>query len=126
MRKRRLYHLCSYISNRKCGLPRGLSRNRRQELSNITQHRIEKGYRACRRALLERCIKDDFLGEQNEKDQLQKRWRREGVRTGRLMNTITALLTAYAEDGKEVDSPEVQRALDIKKAALALLEELKD
>jgi len=79
-----------------------------------------------RRALLERCIKDDFLGEQNEKDQLQKRWRREGVRTGRLMNTITALLTAYAEDGKEVDSPEVQRALDIKKAALALLEELKD
>ena len=33
----------------------------------------------CRRALLERCIKDDFLGEQNEKDQLAKRWRREGM-----------------------------------------------
>jgi hypothetical protein len=79
-----------------------------------------------RKALLERCIKDDFLGEENEKDKLQKRWRREGVRTGRLMNTLTALLTTFSEKGVGAENPEVKRLLTVKSAAISILKELID
>ena len=77
----------------------------------------------CRRALLEACFKDDF---QSDKDsQLMKKWRQQGVRPGRMMNTIKALLVALEEKGIPSTSPERARLLDIQNTALEILKSYK-
>lgn len=70
------------------------------------------------------CFKDDF---QSDKDsQLMKKWRQQGVRPGRLMNTLKALLVALGEKNIPEDSPERARLLDIRRMALEVLRTLKD
>lgn len=55
-----------------------------------------------------------------------KKWRQQGVRPGRLMNTVKALLIALAEKGISPESPEVKRLLDIREVAIGILNSLKD
>ncbi len=77
-----------------------------------------------RRALLEMCLRADF--ETKKESQLLKKWRQQGVRPGRLMNTLKALLVALEEKGIPLDSPERARLLDIRRTALQILRTLKD
>ena len=70
------------------------------------------------------CFKDDF--QSDKESQLMKKWRQQGVRPGRLMNTLKALLIALEEKGIPQDSPERARLLDIRQTALDTLSRLKD
>ena len=70
------------------------------------------------------CFKDNFNSEKDS--QLMKKWRQQGVRPGRLMNTLKALLVALEEKGIPQDSPERARLLDIRRMALESLSKLKD
>lgn len=72
--------------------------------------------------MLAECIKSDFRG--NAKDPASQRWLKEGVRPGRLMNTLAALLTNMAQEGRDLGSPEVKRLREIKADALQLLHEV--
>lgn len=78
----------------------------------------------CRRALLEMCFRNDFNTE--KESQLLKKWKQQGVRPGRLMNTIKALLVALEERGVPPDSPERARLLEIQSAAVNILKSLMD
>lgn len=70
------------------------------------------------------CFKNDFATSKDS--QLLKKWRQQGVRPGRLMNTIKALLTALEERGISADSPEVRRLKEMQGMAVSILMSLKD
>ena len=79
-----------------------------------------------RKAVLEQCIRDDFLND--PKDQLAKLWRAQGVRPGRLLNTISALKSGLklTPGPRAADGKDQARLQEIKKTAISILESLID
>lgn len=73
----------------------------------------------CRRALLAACIKHDF--QSGFGGHSLQRWVEEGVRPGRLLNTLAALLSGLKHEGLRPDNKEVLRLREIKAEALNLL-----
>ena len=82
----------------------------------------------CRRAVLQQCIRDDF--QNNPKDKLAQLWRAQGVRPGRLLNTIAAVVNGLNnQPGPATDERKVKEAArlaEIKNEALSLLSDLID
>ena len=76
----------------------------------------------CRKALLERCVRDDWQGK--GADASCAKWLKAGVRPGRLLNTIAALQVGLAQEGLQPDNKEVMRLHEIKADVFSTLEEM--